>query len=222
MEENKEIEAKKEVGVITKALDFAYEKALNGLPGFETAVEMAEDYIKKNENKIECVNSLIRYQIAKTSTSGFLTGVGGMITMPVAIPANLASVMYVQIRMIAAIAHMGGYDLKDDRVKTLVYCCLVGTPGVDIFKEAAKVTGVKTVNSAIGKISGKTLTAINQKIGFRFITKAGSKGVVNLGKLVPLIGGIVGGAVDGVSTNTIGNIARKTFIEDKINLTSND
>lgn len=36
--------------------------------------------------------------------------------------------------------------------------------------------------------------------------------MINLGKMVPLAGGIIGGAVDGVTTNTIGNIARETFI----------
>lgn len=39
------------------------------------------------------------------------------------------------------------------------------------------------------------------------------KGAVNLGKMVPLVGGIIGGAFDSVSTNIVGNVARKTFIE---------
>jgi len=37
---------------------------------------------------------------------------------------------------------------------------------------------------------------------------------VNLGKAVPFVGGIIGGTVDSVATNTIGNIARDTFIGD--------
>jgi hypothetical protein len=66
--------------------------------------------------------------------------------------------------------------------------------------------------SAIKNISGKTITAINQKVGFRLLTKFGEKGVVNLGKAVPLIGGIIGGTIDSMATNTIGNIARDTFL----------
>ncbi len=34
---------------------------------------------------------------------------------------------------------------------------------------------------------GKILTKINQLIGFRFITKFGSKGIINLGKAVPFV-----------------------------------
>jgi hypothetical protein len=37
------------------------------------------------------------------------------------------------------------------------------------------------------------ITKINQKVGFRLLTKFGSKGVINLGKMVPLTGGIIGG-----------------------------
>jgi hypothetical protein len=33
-----------------------------------------------------------------------------------------------------------------------------------------------------------------------------------LGKAIPLLGGVVGATFDSVSTNTVGNIARDTFI----------
>ena len=41
--------------------------------------------------------------------------------MPVAIPANISSVIYVQLRMVAAIARIGGYDPSDDEVRTMAY-----------------------------------------------------------------------------------------------------
>jgi len=197
---------------IMKALDWAYDKAVNGIPGMDSAEKLAEDYIDEDGNLIDKANSLIRWQIAKTGTSGFLTGLGGIITMPVAIPANLTSVMYVQLRMIAAIAYMGGYDIKNDQVQSLAYVCLAGNGAKDILKDIGVVLGTKLTTQAIKNISGKTIVAINQKIGFRLITKFGEKGVVNLGKAVPLAGGIIGGTFDSVTTNTIGNIARDTFI----------
>ena len=54
---------------------------------------------------------------------------------------------------------------------------------------------------------------INQAIGFKLLTKFGQKGVINLGKTIPFIGGIINAAFDVVATNTIGNIARDTFIK---------
>ncbi|WP_257575197.1 EcsC family protein [Vibrio parahaemolyticus] len=86
----------------------AYDKAINGVAGLDSAQELALSYIKESSDPISQANSLIRWQNTKAGTSGFLTGLGGLITMPVTLPANITSVMYVQIRMIAAIAHMGG------------------------------------------------------------------------------------------------------------------
>ena len=201
--------------IIMKALDWGYENAVNGIPGFDSAYEMAENYKVKGDDPKKNVNSLIRWQNTKAGTSGFLTGLGGIITMPVTIPVNLASVIYVQIRMIAAIAYIGGYDLKDDRVKTLVYACMAGNGAKDILKDVGIVIGKKMATQTIKSISGKTITAINQKVGFRLLTKFGEKGAINLGKMIPLIGGLIGGTFDSVTTNTIGNIARNTFIEKK-------
>lgn len=200
---------------IMQALDWAYDKAINGVTGLDSASELAADYMKQQGSKKDQVNSLIRWQNTKAGTSGFLTGLGGLITMPVTIPANITSVMYVQIRMIAAIAHMGGHDLKDDRVKSLVYACLTGNAAKDILKDMGIVVGRKLTENAIKNISGKTITAINQKVGFRLITKFGEKGVINLGKAVPILGGVIGATFDSVATNTIGNIARDTFVHDK-------
>lgn len=196
-------------------LEWSYEKAVNGVAGLDSASELAQSYIKSNTSCNDQANSLIRWQNTKAGTSGFLTGLGGIITMPVTIPANVASVIFVQMRMIAAIAHIGGHDIKDDRVKALVYACLTGNAAKDILKDIGIVAGTKLTTSAIKNISGKTIVAINQKVGFRLVTKFGEKGVINLGKAVPFVGGIIGATFDSVATNAIGNIARDTFITEK-------
>jgi hypothetical protein len=143
------------------ALDWAYEKAVDGVPGFDTAEELAHSYMKDGRLKRDQVNSLIRWQNAKAGTSGFLAGLGGIITFPVTLPVNITSVLYVQIRMIAAIAIIGDYDVKNDRVKSLVYLCLAGNSAKDIVKGTGIVIGTKLSQSAIKSISGKSLTAIN-------------------------------------------------------------
>ena len=197
---------------IMDVLNWSYDKAVQGVAGLDSAYDLAYDYLKQEGSLHAQANSLIRWQNTKAGTSGFLTGLGGIITLPVAIPANVASVMYVQIRMIAAIAHMGGYNLNDDRVKSLVFLCLTGNAAKDILKDVGIVVGKKLAENAIKNISGKTIVAINKKVGFRLLTKFGEKGVINLGKAIPLLGGVVGATFDSVSTNTVGNIARDTFI----------
>lgn len=207
-------------GAVMKALDWAYDKAMTGIDvkgvvGMDSAQKLAADYSKEEGTKIQQVNALIRWQNTKAGTSGFLAGLGGIITMPVTIPANVASVMLVQIRMIAAIAHMGGYDLKDDKVRTMVYACMAGSAASDILKDVGIVVGSKLAMSAIKSISKETIFAVNKAVGFRLLTKFGQTGAVNLGKFVPVLGGIIGGTFDSVTTNLIGNAARAAFIEDK-------
>lgn len=201
-------------GKIMQALNWAYDKALDGtIPGTDSSYEMAENYLKGEENLVAKANSLIRWQNTKSATTGFVSGLGGIITMPVAIPASIAAVIYVQIRMITAIAIMGGYDVKDDRVKALVYSCLAGNAAKDILKGTGIIIGSKMSTQLIKSISKDTIVAINKRVGFRLLTKFGEKGAINLGKMIPLVGGVIGGTFDGISTNMVGNIARKTFIE---------
>ncbi|HIF9079062.1 TPA: EcsC family protein, partial [Photobacterium damselae] len=126
---------------IMQVLDWTYDKAVNGITGLDSAVDLAQSYMKNGGSLVEQANSLIRWQNTKAGTSGFLSGLGGIVIMPVSIPANITSVMYVQVRMIAAIAYLGGYDLKDDRVKAMVYACLTGNAAKDVLKDIGIVVG---------------------------------------------------------------------------------
>ena len=197
---------------IMQVLDWAYDKAVNGVPGLDSAEELAAEYMQQDGTIEDRVNSLIRWQNTKAGTSGFLSGLGGVILMPVTIPANISSVIYVQIRMIAAIAKMGGYDIRDDKVKSLVYVCLCGNAATEIIKDIGISVGMKLTQSAIRNISTQVIVKINQAVGFRLLTKFGQQGLVNVSKAVPIVGGIIGGTIDSVSTNIIGNVARDTFI----------
>lgn len=199
---------------IMKLLDSCYEKCLNGIPLVSPSVEdMANDYLTKHETRDKACKAMLKNQITKCTTSGVVTGFGGFITMPVAIPANIGSVIYVQMRMIACSAYMADYDLNSDQTQTFVYACLAGVAVNGLLKQAGIKFGVKFANGVIKKIPGKVLTKINQKVGFRFITKFGSKGIVNLGKMLPGVGAIVGGGLDLVETKIIADRAYKWFVK---------
>jgi hypothetical protein len=203
---------------IEKAFEWLYQRAINGIPGLDSAPEMAQKYLAKGGSLNDSVNDLIKWQIVKAGTSGFLTGLGGLLTLPITVPANFASVIYVHVTMIAAIAYMGGYDLKDDKVKTLIYACLVGNSAKDILKDSGIIIGRKLTESAIKNISKQTLGAINKKVGFKLVTKFSEKGTIVLGRAVPFVGGVIGASIDGIATQRVGNIARETFIVSPLNL----
>ena len=199
-----------DTSAMVKILDISYDKALNGVAGMKGAADLATDYMAHGEDLEAQVDALIKNQIIKCGTSGFLTSLGGFITLPVALPANVASVIYMQ--MIAAIARMGGYDLHDDRVKTLIIACLCGNEVKEILKQAGIQIGKKLTERAVQKISSALIVRINRAVGFRLLTKFGTKGAINLSKAIPVIGGFIGGGVDAYSTKVIGNKAKELFI----------
>ncbi|EST11941.1 EcsC family protein [Sporolactobacillus laevolacticus DSM 442] len=195
-------------------LDWCYDKSLNGLPTMPSASELAERYLKKHHHDSEAaIKDFIHWQHAKVGTSGFLTGLGGLITLPVAIPADISSVLYVQTRMIAVIAYIRNYDLHDDQVKTFVFACLVGQSGVNMLANAGVQIGQKVTIQVIKRIPRQVLVTVNKKVGTRLITKFGQKGIVNLGKFVPVIGGIIGGTVNVGSNLVIAQTAKKVFTQ---------
>jgi len=197
-----------------KLLDVCYDKALQGvLPGEKSIEELAEDYLAKTNSREKAIDKLIGYQTVLCGTNGFITGLGGLLVLPVAISANVAGVIYVQLRMIAAIAHINGYDIYSDQVRTIAYTCLTGSSAANVLKNTGIKIGEKVAINAIKKIPVEVLVKINQQVGFRLVTKFGQKGLVNFGKMIPLVGGVVGGAFDTGMTLTIGNIAKKVFLE---------
>lgn len=198
-------------------LDSCYEKSVNGIPGVSKSIDqLVDDYLSKSKSPELAAKALINNQLIKCTTSGFLTSLGGLITLPVAVPANVASVLYVQMRMIAAVAKIGGYDPSSDQVQTLVYACMTGQAVGDVLKSAGVKIGNKLAVTGIQKITGATLTKINRAVGFRLITKFGEKGIINLGKMVPVVGGVVGGGFDYLTTKTIAKNAYKAFILDDL------
>jgi len=200
-----------------QTLDYAYDKTMVGLPGQKDINQLVDDYLSKYD-KETAINKLINFQTSKAATSGFVTGFGGVITMPVTIPANVTTVILFQMRMIAAIASIRGYDLKSDQVQTFVYATLAGTSVTDIMKKSGIIMGNKMLLGAVRKVPGKALVRINQAVGFRMVTKFGTKGIINLGKVVPVAGAIVGGSFDTITTRSIAKLAKKTFTDVGIDL----
>lgn len=208
---------------IMQLLDKLYEQSVQGISKVSPPIEeLANDYLRRSKEVDTAAKRFINYQTAKCTTSGFLTGLGGLITLPVAIPANVGSVMYVQMRMIACLAYMGGYDTNSDQVQTLVYACLVGISVDQILKQAGIQFGTRFTMAMVKKIPGTVLTKINQKVGFRFLTKFGTKGIINIGKAVPFVGGVIGGGFDFVEIKAIANRAYRMFIQGDLNAFSDD
>ena len=202
--------------VILKGIDKIYNAVVDGsVPGTDSAAELAQSYLEKYDNPRDAANALVRWQNTKAAVDGAVSGLGGVVTMLATMPVNVASVIFIQVRMVAAIAYIGGVrDFKDDRLQTMVKCCLLGESVTSVARKAGvEIIQKVALKKLMPMITGKMLTKINQAVGFRLITKFGSKGIINLGKGIPFLGAVVGAVFDGVTTNMVGNAAIETFID---------
>jgi uncharacterized protein (DUF697 family) len=72
--------------------------------------------------------------------------------------------------------------------------------------------GQRLTEQTLNKLSTDTINRMNHKLRFKLVSKAGRSGIINLGKVVPIIGGVIGATIDAISTNMVGNMARDTFL----------
>ena len=109
------------------ALRQVLEIAIDGYGRLPSAKTAAARHLQRQAGSVdEAISSIIDHHVRLASAQGFVTNIGGVATLPVAIPANITGVAIVQIRMVAAIAHLRGYDLNDNRVRTALVMCLDG------------------------------------------------------------------------------------------------
>ena len=199
-----------------QVMDWAFEKANGNIPGFGTSEEMAKKYLDKYGSVNKAIDKLVNWQITSAATAGFVTNLGGLVTMPITLPANVAGVMAIQLRMIGAIAELGGFHENTEEKKTGMYLCLLGSQAGDVLSKTASHFAVKFATASLKKLPGAVLTKINQQIGFRLVTKFGEKGLLNIHKAIPVLGGVVGGTIDAFSTHAIAKAAKALFLDEII------
>jgi hypothetical protein len=199
--------------LVKTTLEWIADAGINGLGILPSADEVAKDHLKNADSVEDAINSIIAWRTTYAVGTGFLTGLGGIAAMPITIPSGLAASYAISANTAAAIAYLRGYDIHSDQVRTTILLCLLGEAAEEILKAAGIGIGTKVFQNFIKQIPGKIFIEINKKIGFRLITKAGEKGAINIMKLVPLVGGIVGGTFDGMFVHTCGQTAKKIFSE---------
>jgi hypothetical protein len=187
--------------------------AIDGVRPLSSAQDLAAEYLRDQSyaSHRQRIDALINWETSKNFTSGFVTGLGGLLTLPFALPAGFAASWVIQARMAAAIARIYGHDLRSNRMRTLIVATLVG----DSIAEIATASGIR-VGSGIAKavadrVSRRGFIEFSRRVGSRLLRMAGQKSSVNLMKGVPLIGGIAGGTLDAVGCRIVGKHARKLF-----------
>ncbi|MGQ1798871.1 EcsC family protein [Kocuria oceani] len=187
---------------------------VDGKGPWKGSVQVAEQHLARHGDVEKAIQRLIATHVRLTSSSGFLSGLGGLITLPATLPADFTALWLSQARLAGAIAHLRGYDIRSEEVRSVVLISLIGSSATEVLAAAGVEIGTKTAVGVIKQVPGRVLIEINKKVGFRLVTKAGSKGIVNLTKLAPVAGGVVGGGVNFASTRAVGTWAKSNFPDD--------
>jgi EcsC family protein len=157
------------------------------------------------------VDMVVRQHTKIAAAGGFVTGVGGLITLPVALPVNVVEFYLLATRMVASIACLRGYDLRQPEVRSAVLLTLVGAESDDLLKKAGLTTSGRLSSLAAERLPGPALMMVNKGVGFRLLSQIGRRSLPRFGKAVPLVGGAIGAGVDAYLLHRIADHARHEF-----------
>jgi len=192
---------------------YLLDKGLDGAGPLSSAEDLANEYLIDSsfDSNDRRVDALIRRETRKNFTTGFITGLGGVVTFPVSIPAALGASWLLQARMAGAIAKIYGHDLNSERVRTEILLSLAGDVAKDAMNDLGIKLGDKLTRRAVDQIPGRLLVEVNKRIGARLLAKVGSRVILRFPRAVPIVGGVVGGSLDAVVCRMTGRTARSLF-----------
>jgi len=162
--------------------------------------------------------ALCRKVISKKSLKaggiGTITGMGGIISTPITMPANIYYTFKLQAQVVLAIAYIYGWDIEDEDIITDILLVLGGHGAYQSLKMGGIKIGTELSKKAVNKyITKEIMKKINSVITKKIITKAGEKSLTNFMKLIPLLGAPVGFSLDYIATNIVGKNAIKFYRE---------
>jgi hypothetical protein len=197
-------------GFVRQVLDLA----IDGFGRFPGAREAGERRVADSGGDVDrAIHDVIEAHVRLAGVQGFVTNLGGVVTLAVTLPANVAGLAVLQCHMVATIAHLRGYDLDDPRVRNAVLACMLGEDVVDhLVKKKRLPSSPMGIATAPAHDPG-----LDQRIGVELtqdlVTKVGGKRVAtSVARRVPIVGGGIGAVSDGFSTWRVGRYADRALL----------
>ncbi|NQZ56438.1 MAG: hypothetical protein HRT88_03065 [Lentisphaeraceae bacterium] len=132
------------------------------------------------------IEKMINTEARNSGIIGFLTGVGGLAFLPIALPADIIGTLRIQSRLIEFISMKLGHAEVDSRaLKMKQYAMLAGS-------------------QQAGNLAGKLILKMTLRFAPKIILES-----------IPIIGGVVGYLIDSMSTKAIGKLLLKQYSPDK-------
>jgi hypothetical protein len=197
-------------GFVRQVLDLA----IDGFGRYPGAAAAGDRRLRESRGDVDrAIHDLIESHVRMAGIQGFVTNLGGVVTLAVTIPANVAGLAVLQAHMTAAIAHLRGYDLDDPRVRNAVLACLLGEEAVNAAVKKKRLPsspmGIATAPAHDPALNQRIATEVTQEL----LAKVGGKRVATaVGRRIPVVGGGIGAISDGYTTWRVGRYADRALL----------
>ncbi len=185
---------------------------IDGQGPLTSGVGLAEAARASSPTTEEAVARVARTTIIRGATGGYITGVGAVWAMPVALPLNVVEFYVQAARMVSAIATLRGHDVGDSDVRRVVLQTLVrGQTDSALMRSISATRGGALSRRLLHLLPSGALLLANKAIGFRLLYAVAQRLFGRFGRGVPLIGGLVVAARDAWLMRRIAERAKLEF-----------
>ena len=188
-------------------------RAIDGAGPFRGAAAQAELRLREaSGDSAIAVSALIDGHVRVAGLQGFVTNLGGLVTVAVGVPANITGLALLQSHLVAGITHVRGYDLDDQRVRNAILACLLGPEAVPtlVGNGTLPATPMGLATSPVHDV--ELDQRIAQLVTAELLGRVGARRVASsLVRRVPLLGGGIGAVGDARSTYRVGRYAEQEF-----------
>ena len=132
----------------TRLIQNILDLGIDGKGWFHSATKVADHALAAHPDPEAAVDAIVRQHIRLGAASGFVTSAGGFFTLPIALPANVLGFYLIATRMVAAVARVRGYDLRQEEIRTAVLLTLVGADADDLLKKAGMASPGGTLSTS--------------------------------------------------------------------------
>jgi hypothetical protein len=195
----------------------ALERAIRGVGPLDGAALAAEKQLDEQRGDVEkAVHEVIENHVRLAGAQGFLTNIGGLVTMTFTVPANITGLALIQCRMVAGILHLRGYDLADKRVRNAILASMLGEERVLSLIRKKKLPGTPMALATAPVHDPHLDNIMANEVASELVTKvAGKRIATTVGRRVPVVGGLVGAGADGFATWQVGRYVDREFLPRK-------
>ncbi|HEX2176075.1 MAG TPA: EcsC family protein [Nocardioidaceae bacterium] len=190
------------------------ELAIDGFGKYPGAAAAGDKRLRENGGDVQkAIHDVIESHVRMAGVQGFLTNLGGVVTLAVTIPANVTGLAVLQCHAVATIAHLRGYDLEDPRVRNAVLACMLGEETVNQLVKSKRLPsspmGIATAPAHDPELNQRIAVEVTQELVAKV---SGKRMATAVGRRVPVVGGGIGAASDGFSTWRVGRYADRALL----------